>query len=148
LEFRILPYAQHERIEARRGNPGEVIHRLELDAPVERGRHRVGAVGEQQRVAIGRRARHQLGGDRAGLARLALHHDGLSETFRHFLRQQARNDVDIAAGRKTHHQPQRPVRIGLRECNARSDGQAKNKGNDAQDHDGLHRALNAGSQSS
>ena len=80
--------------------------------------HVFGAV--QQRVAVGRSLRHQIGREIAAGAGLVLDHDGLAETNRQPLTVKPRDDVDRAARRIADDQPDRPVGVGLRLCERRT----------------------------
>src|SRR5262245_61977058 len=78
---------------------------------------------QKQRMAIGGRMRHGLGGDLPLRARSVLDDEWLAETLRQPLTNQAREDVGWTAGGKADHDPHRPRRVGLRESDARDDRQ-------------------------
>ena len=67
---------------------------------------------DQQRVAVGCRARDGFGADAAAGAAAVLHHHWLAERVRYPLADDAADDVGIAAGRERHDQADRPVGIG------------------------------------
>ena len=65
-------------------------------------------------MAVGRCAHHRLRGDVTGGAGPVVDEELLSQTVREPLSDQARNNVDLAAGRKPDDNADRPLRIGLR----------------------------------
>ena len=65
-------------------------------------------------MAIGRRANDGFGGDVAAGAQTVLDDEGLPEALRQRLANDARQDVDDAAGSEPGDDPNRPRRIGLR----------------------------------
>ena len=86
-------------------NAGEVRVDVVGGAVGERGGHRgdrEGDVVDQERVAVGRRARHLGGGDGAAGAGAVLHQHRLAHRLAHALPDQARDDVGGAAGRERH----------------------------------------------
>jgi len=71
----------------------------------------------RQRVAVGRRPRHRGDPDRAARAGAVLDHEGFAEPGRQPIREDARGDIGVAAGRVRHDQRHRLVRPGgLRPC--------------------------------
>ena len=74
----------------------------------------------EQRVAIGRRTGHGLSRNGAVAADPILDHELLPERLAQALAGQARNDVDVAAGRERDDDPDRPLRpsrrLGPRGC--------------------------------
>ncbi len=64
---------------------------------------------DQQRIAVGRRARHELGADAAAGAGAVVDHHRLSERLADLIADDAADNVGIAAGRERHDQPDRPV---------------------------------------
>ena len=69
---------------------------------------------EQQRVAVARRLRHHLGADDAAGAAAVVDDDLAAGDLRQLGADDARDDVDGAAGRERHDQADRPIGIGLR----------------------------------
>ena len=67
---------------------------------------------DQQRVAVGRGARHHFGADAAAGAAAVVDHHRLPKRHFHLFADDAADDVGIAAGRERHDQMDRPVRIG------------------------------------
>ncbi len=74
---------------------------------------------QQQRIAVGRRARGELARQVAVRAGPVLHHDRLTKARGQRLPHHAGDEVGGAARRIRHQQPDRPRRIGLRACGAR-----------------------------
>jgi len=73
-----------------------------------RGAYRQRPVGaDQQRVAVGCRARDRFGGDIAAGARAILHHHRLPKRLRKRLGDRARHDVRLPSGREWNDQPDR-----------------------------------------
>ena len=70
----------------------------------------------QQRVAVGCRARHGFSANAAAGAAAVVDHDRLAEGTRNSLADQAPDDVGITAGSERHNQPDRPVGIGSKGC--------------------------------
>ena len=93
-----------------RGVANEVKFKIVVQGRIDRVR----SVGQEQRMAVGRCAHHRLGGDIAGGAGPVVDEELLTQTVREPLSDQARNDVDLAAGRKPDDNAYRPLRIGLR----------------------------------
>ena len=76
----------------------------------------------EERVAVGRRLRRELGADRAAGAAAVVDDDLLAEALAHLRRDAARDDVDRAAGRERHDETDgfagvvgRSLRLGSRE---------------------------------
>ncbi len=67
---------------------------------------------DEQRVAVGRRARHHLRADAAAGAAAVLHHHRLADRLRNLVADHAADNVGIASGREWHNQMDRPLRIG------------------------------------
>ena len=78
---------------------------------VERRIDRMRDGDDQQRVAVGRRLRHQLGADDAAGAGLVLDDELLAEPLAELRADDARQDVVEPARRERHDHPHRPVRI-------------------------------------
>ena len=110
------------------GDRREVAQKIETELVVERRVDRVVGADHQQRVAVGRRARDRLGRDVAAGARLVLDDELLGELLGQRLRDQARQDVDRLAGRKTDHHAHRLCRICLRRSDPRDSGQRERAG--------------------
>ncbi len=102
----------------------EVLQRIVAGTAVERGadRHRGGAADEQ-RVAVGLRRCGRAAGERAAGARAIVDDHLLAERGRQLLADQPPHDIDRAAGRERHDQPDRARGIlVLRVRDARCDG--------------------------
>ena len=80
------------------GDGGEIFLHIERHFFVEMriGGHD-GRAAHQQRVAIGRGARHDFTGDNAVAAAAVVVHDGLAEQFAHGQRHRASDDIRAAA---------------------------------------------------
>src|SRR5205085_697709 len=81
---------------------------------IERGVDRVGRAEDEERVAVGRRIHHHLGGDVAAGARAILDDALLSQPLEEPLTDQPRGDVGRPAGGKSDDETQWAVRISLR----------------------------------
>jgi hypothetical protein len=83
----------------------EIFERVVLEVLVQTiGDDDVAERPHDQRVTVRRRARHQFGADRAGSARPVVDNDLLAPGFAHFLTQQARQDIGVAARCVGHHE--------------------------------------------
>jgi hypothetical protein len=100
---------QRHRREVARGVVGELLERNRVD------RHARG-VGEQERVAVGQRARDRLVRQDAGGARHVLDHHRLAERARRAVGHQAGHHVGRGAGPGRHDQLDRAARPGLGVC--------------------------------
>ena len=90
----------------------EVLHRIVGRLVGDRRNDDLGAgVAEQQRLAVGRRARHFGRADHAAAAAFVLGHDG-AELGLHPLGPKPADHVGRAAGRERHDQLDRPLRKG------------------------------------
>lgn len=67
---------------------------------------------DEQRVAVGRRVRHEFGADAAAGAAAVVDHNRLAERARNAFADDAADDVGVAAGGERHDQVDRPVGIG------------------------------------
>src|SRR5262249_36919869 len=92
---------------------------IEIELIVKHVGDPVSGNDQKQRMAVGGRTRHCLGGDLTLRARSVLDDEWLAETLRQPLTNQAREDVSWTAGRKAEHDPHRSRRVGLRESDAR-----------------------------
>ena len=105
---------QHALVDHRGGDRRERFLRI----VVELVEQRLAAEGpdraHQQRVAVGRGVRDQLGPDGAAGAALVLDDDGLPEARLQPLRNQPGGGVGCAARGKRHHELDRPLGIALR----------------------------------
>ncbi len=81
--------------------------------------------GEKQGVAVGRRARRELGADAAAGARPVVDHHRLAQIGAELQRHGARHDVIAAAGRERDDQVHRLRRIGL--CDGQRRGEQKER---------------------
>ena len=95
----------------------EILQRIVAELGLHEGIDGERAVrADEQRVAVGRRARHRFGADAAAGAAAVVDHHRLAERARDPFADQAADDVGIAAGRERHDQMDRPVRIGGEGC--------------------------------
>ena len=104
----------HHQHQAGRGelrDRREAVDRVVRQLGTQRRGDRVLVVGEQQRVAVGGRARGQLPGDHAGAAAAVVHHHLLLERFGQTGAEHARQDIRRAARRGLGDQADRPARI-------------------------------------
>ena len=122
-------HPEHERVGAQDGNRREVLQRVVAhlldqgrDQELRRGR-------EEQRVAVGRRPGDELGGDRAACAWAVIDDELLAERRCQPLGNDACLDVDAAAGRVGHDDPDRPLRprLGLGELGRERSGHCQEK---------------------
>ena len=106
----------------------DVADEVEIELLVERRVDRVRRRHQIKHVAVGRRAHDHLGADIGAGARLVLDIELLTEPLRQPLGDQARGDVDSAAGGCADDNPHRPRRIGLppsEVCRGRHGGSAR-----------------------
>jgi hypothetical protein len=94
-------------------NRRDVADEVEIELLVKRGVDRVGDCGQEQRIAVRGRIHDRLGADVAASARPIFGDERLSEPLGKPLTDQARGDVDPAAGGKADDDTHRPRRIGL-----------------------------------
>jgi hypothetical protein len=71
-------------------------------------------LGEQQRIAIGLRARHMIPGQIAVRSRPIFHHDGLAERLLQVVRNLASQCVGRTPGHERDDETDRPIGIGRR----------------------------------
>ena len=87
----------------RQGDRREILLRIVGQIGHHQGIHHHGDVhGDEQRVAVGRRLRHQLGADRGIAAGAVLDHHRLPPMLGHFRTHDAGDGVGRAAGRERH----------------------------------------------
>ena len=91
---------QHDRHRRDQADRREVALHVERRLDAERRIDRDLVRCDQQRVAVGRRARHDIGADVAARARLVVDHDGLVEDLRQARCERAGEDVVAAAWRE------------------------------------------------
>src|SRR5262245_16579930 len=96
-----------------------VLDEIEIELIVKHVGDPVSGNDQKQRMAVGGRTRHYLGGDLPLRARSILDDEWLAETLRQPLTNQAREDVGWTAGREADDDADRPRRVGLRESEAR-----------------------------
>ncbi len=101
---------QHERQRDEAADRRDVAQEVERQLLVEGGVDRVGGGGQQDGVAVGRRADHRLRRDVVGGAGLVLDHHRLAEALRQEVGHDPRQDVGGAAGRIRHDPADRPGR--------------------------------------
>ncbi len=102
----------------------DVTDEIETQIVVERRIGEGRGAGHQQRVAVGRRIDHRLGGRIGAGARAIVDHERLAEPVRQPLTDQARIDVEPGAGPEADHDMHRPRRIGLRQARRAAAGSA------------------------
>jgi hypothetical protein len=100
------------------GDRRDAADKVEIEFVVERGVDRVRHGGKQKRISVGGRVDDGLGADVAAGARPVLDDEGLAQPVGKPLTDQARGDVDPAAGGKPGDDAHRPRRIILRRCAA------------------------------
>jgi len=88
----------------------------------------------QERVAVGLGAVDELGAEVLRRARAVLDHHRLAEFRGELLRQDARHQIAVGAGRQRHHDADRAGRIGLR----RGEAGARHKHQSERDNSALH----------
>jgi hypothetical protein len=92
----------------------EIAQRIERHAAQMRRAGDRGARRAEQRIAVGRGLRHELGRDHAGRTRAVVHDELLAERFRQALRERPDQYINGAAGGKAHQYAHRLGRIVLR----------------------------------
>jgi hypothetical protein len=108
-ERRVRFHDQRDAVDRRHRR--NVVDKIVVEMFEQRGVDRVRRRGEEQRVTVRRRVHDRLGADIAAGAGPVLDHDRLTETIRQKLRGHARDNVDLAAGRKADDQMDGPRRI-------------------------------------
>ena len=111
----------------------DVGREIEIKPVVERGVDGVRRVDEEQRVAVGRGLGDRFRRDVAARARTVLDDEGLAEPLGEPFAEQTRQDVIGPACREADHEAHRLVGVGLRQREARSDGQHSGAGCELQD---------------
>ena len=114
LGFEGLAPDQHQRVGVDHGDRQEILLGVERQRLVERHVRRDLQIVDEQRVAVGRRARDALAGDVGAAAADVLDDEVLAELGRELGRDLPRHLVGRAAGRIGHDDGDRPRRIGLR----------------------------------
>ena len=124
-EFRNA-HGRHRRVDhhdgriARQARDGrEVAAKHEVEPLVERRIDDVRSNDDEERMAVRSGARDRFDRDIAAAARPVLDNERPAEPVGEPWRDQARDNVDTAAGRTGYNQPHRPRRIGLRPRDAR-----------------------------
>ena len=112
----------HHRLAADHRHRDEIAHRVIGQLGDQRRVGDVGDVDERQRVPVGRRLRHQLGGDDRARAGAVLDHELLPERFGELRRHRARHGVGRAARR---HADQHLDRLGRESLDERLDRDEK-----------------------
>src|SRR5262249_61008991 len=107
-------YHQHAHSADDAGNRRDVADEIETKIVVKRDVPRVICTNHEERIAIGWRPHHRLGGQIAAGAWPVLDDELLAEPFRQQLAYQSANYVSCAAGWPADDQPHGPRRIGLR----------------------------------
>jgi len=92
----------------------KVADEIEVEPVVERRVEGIAGRGEQQGVAVRRRARDRAGSDVAAGAGSVLDHELLAQPLGEPSADEARSDVGYPAGRIADEETNRPRRIGLR----------------------------------
>jgi hypothetical protein len=131
-------HREHALLAADQRDRREILDRIVGELRVHRRADRVGLRRQQQRVAVGRRARDALAADRGARARLVLDVHRLAETSRHRVRDHANRAVDGAARGKRHDDLDRPRREVIA---GRQRGRREHAGKDRGDVGSQHRML-------
>ena len=103
---------ENERKIRQHADEGEICHRVVGQLVVDRGGDRVSARQDRDRRAVGRRTGDGRGRRGAAGARARLDHDRLAEALAEVLGDEARDDVDIRAGREPVHHGDGPAALG------------------------------------
>ena len=93
------------------GDRHEILLGVERQFRLQRRVDGVVRRGEQQRVAVGRGLGGRVGCDHAARAAAVLDHERGLQIVRHPRGDEPRHQIDRAAGRERHDQPDRPLRI-------------------------------------
>src|SRR5215472_2265654 len=99
---------------------GYIADEIEIEFLVQRDVNRIRRSGQEERIAVRRRAHDRLGGDVAASACPVLNNELLTEPLREPLSYQTRDDVARTAGAIADDQAHRPRWIGLRPSQARN----------------------------
>src|SRR5262249_8278035 len=98
---------------------GYIADEIEIEFLVQRDVDCIRRSGQEERMAVGRRAHARLGGDVAASACPVLNNELLTEPLRERLSYQTRDDVARTAGAIADDDAHRPRWIGLRPSKAR-----------------------------
>ena len=109
LDARRRMRQKHQRYLGDARDADQILGGIKADFLVQRLVDRHGAAGHQQRVAVGRGARHEFAADVAAGASLVLHHHALAEFLGQRLGQRAGKDVGRLARWKRHDELDRLV---------------------------------------
>jgi hypothetical protein len=105
-DFRLRADHEERGHHADEHDGGERLDRIVTELRAQRGAQHVRAEARlQQRLAVGRGFRHQLGADDATRAAAVFDDDLGVETRRQFVRDGAGHEIDRPAGREWHHEP-------------------------------------------
>src|SRR6516165_1316786 len=126
-------YDDHARLAADERYRREVLDPVVRKIRVERRADRIGLRSEQQRVAVWRSFRDDVGAYRRAGARLVLDDDTLAQPPAESVGDETRRSVDRAAGRKRYHDAHRPRGIGRRLSEGEIDEDEREHGNRAAD---------------
>jgi hypothetical protein len=113
----------HVRHTDNAGDWRDVANEIEIELLVQRGVDCIRRSGQEERIAVRRRARDRLGGDVAAGAWPVLNNELLTEPLREPLSYQTRDDVTRTAGAIADEDAYRSRRIGLCARDGRHDGQ-------------------------
>src|SRR5262245_4278435 len=102
---------------------GYIADEIEIEFLVQRDVDRIRRSGQEERIAVRRRAHDRLGGDVVAGAWPVFNNELLTEPLREPLSYQTRDDVTRTAGAIADENAHRPRRIGLRESKARDSWQ-------------------------
>ena len=91
----------------------EIAHEIVLEVRIEAHADRIGDGHQEQRIAVGRRFRRDLGPDGRSGAAAIVDDDLLPERFGELRRHDARHRVGAAAGRERDDEADRLHRVGL-----------------------------------
>ena len=122
----------HQRAAADQSHRRHVAGKAEIEGFVDRRIDGVGDAGEKQRVAVGRRVYHGVGGDVAGGAGTILDDERLAEPVGQLLGEQPRQDIAHAAGAIADQDAHRTRRIIERESRPRQGRRGEGSGGEVQ----------------
>src|SRR5215204_4082871 len=101
------------------GDRRNIPDEIEIQLVIQRRVDCVRRTADEQRIAIWWRTHDRLSAQIAASTAPILDDKWLAKSIRQPLTDQAREDVESAAGAEADHDPHRPRRIGLRPCGTR-----------------------------
>ena len=151
-------HQQHTGLAPEQGDACKVVDRVEAEFGVQAGTDGVGLRRQQQRVAVGGRLGHQLAADGGSCTGPVVDNDLLLQALAQLLGDDARGPIHRTAGRKRHHDANRPIRVvaglGVQRRCGRQRGQAQqccgqtlaNQGRDHVDRAGEGQGIETGAK--